>query len=196
MKKIAYFILAVAMLAACKSTKNVQQDGAKDVIVNTQQKDEKLPMKSLSAKLDITAQAMGQKIDVDGKLQMRTNEVIRITITPFGLMEVGRLEFTPDYILLVNRMDKEYCKTTYQEFNTLTKSRLDFYTLQKQLWAEKFVPGKTFNLAVANTGKGAINLTFKLGKVTEDGNWESQTQVNSRYRQVAAQELMAKLIKQ
>lgn len=216
MKKFIYTMIAVAMLTACKTTKSVQKDStdavtsATNVTAQSSSKPSVTPekpsasaatatpmeQKSLSAKVDITANVMGQSITVDGKLQMRTNEVIRITIVPYGLMEVGRLELTPDYILLVNRLDKEYCKASYSEISTVAKAPLDFNMMQKRIWEEKFTPGRVFDFSLdkSKTGRGDINLSFKVGKVTEGENFEGKTNVNEKYRQVSMQELLGKLM--
>ena len=98
--------------------------------------------KNIVSKIDFTINAMGKDISVGGKLYMRKDEVVRIQLTPFGLMEVGRLEFTPDYVLLINRIDKEYVKATYSEIDFLKANGLDFYTLQSLFWNELFQPAK------------------------------------------------------
>lgn len=57
---------------------------------------------------------MGSKdISVPGSLKMRKDEVIRLQLfIPILGTEVGRLEFTPDYVLIVDRLHKEYIKQT------------------------------------------------------------------------------------
>lgn len=97
---------------------------------------------NIVSKIDFTLNAMGKDISVSGKLYMRKNEVVRIQLTPFGLMEVGRLEFTPDYVLLINRLEKEYVKATYSELDFLKANGLDFYALQSLFWNELFQPAK------------------------------------------------------
>ena len=57
-------------------------------------------------------------------------------------MEVGRLEFTPDYVLLINRLEKEYVKATYSDLDFLKANGLDFYALQSLFWNELFQPAK------------------------------------------------------
>ena len=52
--------------------------------------------KNLVSKIDFTIDGMGKNISVDGKLYMRKDEVIRVVLAPFGIMEVGRVEFTPE----------------------------------------------------------------------------------------------------
>lgn len=97
---------------------------------------------NIVSKIDLTLGMMGRDVSVDGKLQMRKNEVVRITVSPFGLMEVGRLEFTPDYVLIVDRMNKQYAKATYNDLDFLKDNGLNFYSLQALFWNELFVPGE------------------------------------------------------
>lgn len=80
-------------------------------------------------------------ISVGGSLHMRKDEVIRIQITPFGIMEAGRLEFTKDYVLLIDRIHKEYVKASYSDVDFLQRNGLDFYALQALFWNQLFVPG-------------------------------------------------------
>ncbi|MBR4269727.1 MAG: DUF4292 domain-containing protein [Prevotella sp.] len=124
--------------------------------------------KNITSKIDVTINSSGKDISVSGKLNMRRNEVIRITLTPFGLMEVGRLEFTPDYVLLINRLDKEYVKATYNDVDFLKANGLDFYSLQALFWNELFQPAKKeltdtdlaiFNADMAQQGSRHITLT-------------------------------------
>lgn len=97
---------------------------------------------NIVSKIDFSLAANGKDVSVDGKIYMRRNEVIRIVLAPFGLMEVGRLEFAPDYVLVVDRIHKEYVKATYNDLDFLKANGLDFYSLQALFWNELFLPGK------------------------------------------------------
>ncbi|MBR2249933.1 MAG: DUF4292 domain-containing protein, partial [Prevotella sp.] len=67
--------------------------------------------KNISSKIDFTISRGGKDISVGGKLQMRRDEVIRIQLNvPLIGMEAGRLEFTKDYVLIVDRIHSEYVK--------------------------------------------------------------------------------------
>lgn len=163
MKKYLYILLplAIAMLASCASHKKAESStaGASTVAVTTVGSDaasqEKLDKeyvrkvfsnaqesKNIVSKIDFSIGAMGKDISVDGKIYMRKDEIIRIVLSPLGLMEVGRLEFTPDHVLIVNRMDKEYVKATYNDLDFLKANGLDFYSLQALFWNELFLPGE------------------------------------------------------
>jgi hypothetical protein len=87
-------------------------------------------VKNISARINLGITGMGKDITIDGRLQMRRNQVIRITIVPFGLMEVARLEFTPNYVLLIDRMHKEYVKADYADVPFIKAEGITFYTLQ------------------------------------------------------------------
>lgn len=124
-------------------------------------------MQNISARIDLGISGLGHDITLDGKLQMRRNKVIRITITPFGIMEAARLEFTPSYVLLIDRIHKEYVKASYSDVAFLKAEGLTFYTLQSLFWNELFQPGKaklsdsdlsTFSLSDAAGGNHLVDL--------------------------------------
>lgn len=155
MKNYAFILALCAMLVACGSSKSLQSgvpakqttesgnnDAKKQLDYVRKVNDNAVYTKNIVSKIDFEVDAMGRNISLDGKLQMRKDEVIRITVTPFGLMEAARLEFTPDYVLMVDRLNKQYVKATYNDVDFLKNNGLDFYTLQALFWNELFLPGK------------------------------------------------------
>lgn len=96
----------------------------------------------MSSKIRFTLSSGQKDLSVSGSLRMKRDEVIRIQLTAFGLMEVGRLEFTKDYVLLMDRMNKEYIKAGYADVGFLRANGLDFYTLQALFWNRLFIPGR------------------------------------------------------
>lgn len=95
----------------------------------------------LSSKIKFTLTSGKKDITVAGSLKMKKDEVIRIQLTPFGLMEVGRLEFTKDYVLIMDRINHEYVKAAYTDVDFLSRNGLDFYALQALFWNKLYVPG-------------------------------------------------------
>ena len=87
---------------------------------------------------------MGSKdVSVPGSLHMRRDEVIRLQLfIPLLGTEVGRLEFTPGRVLLVDRMHKEYIEADYNQLDFLKNNGLNFYSLQALFWNELLVPGQ------------------------------------------------------
>lgn len=150
MKKCLYIIGMLSslalMLSGCRSTKNIaevspEHTAKAENIVDVLNARKIERSKPLTAKLNLELQLGGKGVSVGGNLKMKKNEVIQLSVSAF-FMEVGRLEFTPDYMLVLDRMGKQYVKTTYNEVDFLKRSGLDFYSLQALFWNELFLPGK------------------------------------------------------
>ena len=136
--------------------------------------DNEVYAKSISSKIKFTINTGSKDLSVSGSLKMKKDEVIRIQLTPFGLMEVGRLEFAKDYVILMDRINKEYVKASYADVGFLQKNGLDFYTLQALFWNRLFIPGrqkitdsslKQFDVAVNGTAKDAT-ISLKRGDMS------------------------------
>ncbi len=143
----AIFGGASSVLTSCHSTKAPT--------VSTADTDAAAPMRMLkrtvtnrqtaefvSAKLKFSAAINNKDVSVDGVLRMKRDDVIRIQLQALGVMEVGRLEFTPDYVLIMDRVNKQYIKAPYADVDFLRSSGITFYTLQSLFWNELFQPGR------------------------------------------------------
>ena len=87
--------------------------------------------------------AGSKDITVPGALRMRKDKVIRLQLfIPILGTEVGRLEFTPDYVLVIDRLHKEYVKADYSQVDFLRQNGITFYSLQSLFWNQLFVPGE------------------------------------------------------
>ena len=104
--------------------------------------DQAVYQRNVVAKIDFTVNTGSKEITLDGQLRMRRDEVIRLQISPLGLVEVARIEFTPQYVLLMDRMHKTYIKGSYDEIGFLKRNGLNFYSLQALFWNQLFIPGK------------------------------------------------------
>lgn len=138
---------------------------------------------SVTSKIKFTLNTGSKDISVSGSLSMKKDQVIRIQLTPFGLMEVGRLEFTKDYVLIMDRMNKEYIKANYADVDFLQKNGLDFYTLQAMFWNRLFVPGtqkitdsslRNFTVAFNNARPDAV-ISYKRGDMSYAWNADKAT---------------------
>lgn len=143
--------------------------------------DNEVYAQAISAKIKFSIDTGSKDLTVSGSLKMKKDDVIRIQLTPLGLMEAGRIEFTKDYVLVVDRINKEYIKAAYSDVDFLQRNGLDFYAIQALLWNQLFVPGHqkitdsvlknfgvTFNDAVANTlvtlKRGNMNYVWQADK--------------------------------
>ncbi len=97
---------------------------------------------ALTARVSLTLKAGTKEISVNGNLRMKRDDVIQLSLTFLG-MEVGRMEFTQNDVLLVDRFNKQYVRVPYAGVSFLKSARLDFNALQALFWNEVFVPGTT-----------------------------------------------------
>lgn len=104
--------------------------------------DQKIYAKNIVADMRFTAQMGSRNISVPGALRMRKDEVIRLQLfIPLLGSEVGRLEFTPDYVLVIDRIHKQYVKGDYNQIDFLKANGLNFYSLQALFWNQLLLPG-------------------------------------------------------
>lgn len=153
-------ISAVAMLmASCASkkdftkqlqaaTKQKQADepvtsAVKQLTFVQKVSDNQVYTKNIVGSMSLNLQAAGKNITLPGSIHMRKDEVIRLQVfIPLLGSEIGRLEFTPDYVLVIDRMHKEYVKADYNQLDFLRNNGLTFYSLQALFWNQLLLPGK------------------------------------------------------
>lgn len=140
-------IAVIAMTAACGTQKKaVGTDETADFQPQKFLKQVAAPVGAslpyLSSKLKFSAQVGSQDISVGGQLKMKRDDVIRIQLMALGIVEAGRLEFTPDYVLMMDRINKQYVKVPYEQVDFLRQSGINFYTLQALFLNELFEPGR------------------------------------------------------
>lgn len=133
---------------------------------------QKVSTKNIVGKMSLNVKMGSKNITVPGSLHMRYGEVIRIqAFIPLLGSEVGRIEFTPDYVLVIDRLHKEYIKEDYNKVDFLKNNGLNFYSLQALFWNQLFMPG-TASISDANlldfgvTEAGnSKNITLKKGNL-------------------------------
>ncbi len=104
--------------------------------------DQKVYAKNIVADMTFTANFGDKKVSVPGKLSMRKDQVVRLQLfIPILGSEVGRLEFTPDYVLVMDRYHKQYMKGDYTQLDFLRDNGLSFYSLQALFWNQLLLPG-------------------------------------------------------
>lgn len=290
MKKTTYALLmgVLLTLGACGTSKVTTGSGTGKEAADTRSEavrklsfvqkvsDNQLYQKNIVGKLSFTLQSGDKDITVPGQLHMRKDEVIRLQLQmPLLGSEVGRLEFTPDYVLVVDRIHKEYIKADYNQLDFLRDNGLSFYSLQSLFWNQLLLPGtkkvsesdlKKFDVTLDETAKNlpvklqsghmtytwtanrtsgqivralvsyvsgqhgtstldwtyagfmalgskqfpakqafsftttatrkqrSVTVTLDMSKVTTDSNWEALTQVSSKYKKVAPEDVLGKLL--
>jgi hypothetical protein len=147
--KLAAATMAIAMVAGCGSTRRVvrdtpnaqsgvqQQDFLQKVSDNAQH------ARFVTSKVKFSVEVGSQQLTLTGNLKMKRDDVIRLQLMAFGFVEAARLEFTQNYVLVMDRINKQYLRVPYPQLEFMRNSGLDFYALQALFWNELFQPGQT-----------------------------------------------------
>lgn len=98
--------------------------------------------KFITSKVKFSVEVGPQKLTLTGNLKMKRDDVIRLQLMAFGFVEAGRIELTKDYVLIMDRINKQYLKTPYMSVDFLRNSGLNFNTLQALFWNELFKPNE------------------------------------------------------
>ena len=149
-------VLTPLIWTSCKTKSAVVSDSStpthkaardREVLANNQLafmrrvNDNQVYAKNIVGSISLNVQGAGKDVTVPGQLRMRKDEVIRLqAFVPLLGTEVGRVEFTPDYVLVIDRIHKEYIKADYNQMDFLRKNGLNFYSLQALFWNELLLP--------------------------------------------------------
>ena len=147
--KLAAATMARTMVASCGSTRKVVNETPNAQAVVQKQEflqkvsDNAQHARFITSKVKFSVEVGSQQLTLTGNLKMKRDDVIRLQLMAFGFVEAGRLEFTKDYVLIMDRINKQYLRVPYQQLDFLRNSGLDFYALQALFWNELFQPGKS-----------------------------------------------------
>lgn len=184
MKRLITIISVIVLLASCASKKAVTDGSATTGLAKTQKSEQQAFMKrvldnqvqahNIVASADFRLVAGNKDISCDGKISMRRDEVIRLQLLlPIIRTEIARIDFTPEYVLLVDRYHKEYIKASYKDVSFLADNGLSFYSLQALFWNQLFLPGEKavgeqmlyrFTCSLADVAT-TVPMGYKSGKI-------------------------------
>ena len=125
----------------------------------------------ITSKLKFTVEYGPQQVALTGNLKMKRDDVIQLQLMAFGFVEAGRMEFTKDYVLIIDRINKQYIKVPYNYVDFLRNSGINFYTLQALFWNELFMPGKQgvdksmLGNFTTSAGDGDVVISLEDGKM-------------------------------
>ncbi|MBR2234106.1 MAG: DUF4292 domain-containing protein [Prevotella sp.] len=146
--RLALFSTALA-LTACRSHKDVVKDSTsvvfnpiQDELLSRVDKQAQRGTVFVGSKLKFSVSMGSKKMSLSGNLRMKRDDVIRLQLMALGLVEAARMEFTKDYVLFIDRINKQYLKAPYADIEFMRNSGINFNTLQALFWNELFQPGK------------------------------------------------------
>lgn len=227
MKKYIVCLLAAGLLASCRTHKHAT---GPDTLppTTTATKPEAEPavpkVKGVSAKLHFTALQQGaQRASTGGNIRMKRDEIIQVRLVAL-IVEIGRLEMTPEYLLVQDRMNRQYVKVRWADVPQLAEAGADFNTLQQLFWGEYPGAEKGLTLKLNSTTSlrldyakwqkldkqrfpGQMTLTIQSGQKNYGGifdysNLEADdrvkiepTSISSSYKQVQLEQILKQIVR-
>lgn len=162
MKRLIYILpvlLTVLLLAGCRSQsalkKQKQQEQESVRLVHALL--EAPPVQELQASLALNLD--GTK--VSGQLRMRRGRSIQISASMLGLVEIARIEFLPEMVVVMDKFHNLYSVCHYADIPYRNELGLDFEVVQAFLWNRIFSPGS------ANQADAATRL--RVDRTDDDG---------------------------
>lgn len=159
---VKFAVLALSLvLVSCKSHKTVTENAnitvnKGDFVSSVQENAQK--GKFLTSKVKFSIESGLQKLTLTGNLRMKRDDVIRLQLMAFGFVEAGRIEMTKDYVLIMDRINKQYMKVPWISVDFLRNSGVDFNTIQSLFWNELFVPENVIIDSPKEGGMGPFNV--------------------------------------
>lgn len=134
-----------------------------------------------TAKVNLSLSTGDKSASLGGTLRMKRNDVIQLSLVTFGILEVARVEVTPDYFMAIDKVGRQYLKAAFRDVPFLKTAGIDFHTLQALFWDELFLLGgsdampteRQFTKTMEGDKAKLVNadsrlavLTFLVGKLT------------------------------
>ena len=145
--KVALLAMSVVVVASCGShhktvneTSGVSVDTLERQAFLQKVNDNSQYTRFITSKVKFGLEVSTRQMTLTGYLKMKRDDVIRLQLMAFGFVEAGRLEFTKDYMLVMDRINKLYFKVPYEQVTFLRNSNIDFNVMQGLFWAELFQP--------------------------------------------------------
>lgn len=158
LQSIVHYTLAIALVMAfvsCRSSKKAPKEDtditsttaqvttqpASDAQIVASVLAQQQTVKGLRSKVSVRLAYGGKSASASGQLKMKRDEIVQVSITALGIMELGRLELTPQYLLVLDRVNNQYLQVAWTDVPELAQAGVDFSTFQALFWNELFVPG-------------------------------------------------------
>lgn len=139
--------LLLVVMASCSSTRKLESEPSvggltgrlyvEKVIENAPDWDR------VSGKVAVALNADGKTTRFTASVRIKRGEVIQLSVAPLLGIEVARVEISPDGLLLIDRLHKQYVHASFKMLAALAQTDLNFHILQALFLNELFLPDKT-----------------------------------------------------
>lgn len=181
-------VLVAASAVSCRTQATAQKDNGQSVAAKGDGQEAEVLHKVaanartarfITSKIKFKLKLGDKEVSLGGSLRMKKDDVIRLQLTAFGLVEAGRVEFTKDYVLVMDRINKQYIKADYRDVDFLRQSGLNFYSLQALFWNELFLPNRQHvdeeSLSAYSVSLGSAAATIALSSGNMRYEWSAGT---------------------
>lgn len=134
-------IVWVLMLTGCRSHSSITSINKRAIAQLVPLAKPHTDVTTLTAKTGITIDYDGNPITVKGKLRMRRGESIQLTVNALGVVEIALIEFTPQGVYIIDRINKRYALLDYSS-GLLNSAGINFSTIQALFWNRIFIPNE------------------------------------------------------
>ena len=179
--QLSMIVLLSLLLVGCKSSKTIV-------------KPDDVAQQYLSSKVELTIPHGDAVFTVNGTMKMKQGELVQMSfLMPIFRSEVARIEATPSYLLMVDRMNRRYVKANQKMLRDYLPA--DSYRRLEKLIQEAAKPdGKATmtgqELGIKQLAKAKIELyDFSSAPINV-----APTEIASRYREVTMEELLQLLM--
>lgn len=158
-------LLLLALLIAvngCRSSKTTTVPGGMTLKEIKNLPPVKSQTEYLSAKVRLNANLKGKEFSANGSIKIKRGEGILISINALGgIIEVARIEITPEEALFVYRLGRKYARLRYSEIEAFNNLGLDYRMLESILLNEIFSPDG----ALAEKAVDKMDITSSNGEL-------------------------------
>lgn len=183
MKRLARFSIAVVtavLLASCSVLRR------QAVTLNPEARESLITeLASEPAACELTADVrynLGGR-SLNGQLRMRRGRCIQLSATLLG-MEIFRVEFFPDHIMIMNRSQNLYAQCHYADLPYRNELGLDYNMIEAMFWNRIFSPGRESAAdisSVMTVGQRNADGTVEI----RDMEWNHKFKADSKNRLTA-----------
>ncbi len=202
---IILLILSIVLMSGCRSHRHAERER------------QAARVNALQADMDMTLKSGNKSINLSGTFRAKRDDVVQLNLVYTVLIlpvHVGTLEITPTDILVLDRMNKRYCRVAYNDVAQLQKYGIDFQYLQNLFWGDgkeiqganisctydswtklsegRFPAGMTFTV---RSRSRSASLMMQLSDIQETDDWETRTSVGSKYTPVSLDAVMNAIMK-
>lgn len=139
-------LLCLIITTGCRSTKQtvgtVELGAAKarTEFFDSMQKSA-LQFQTMTARLNAEVLVPGKELSSRVDFKMVKDSAFQLSVQPFMGVEIFRIEFTPDSVKVVDRMNRRYVAENYENLRGQTPIEFNFYNLQSLFINRIFLPG-------------------------------------------------------